>query len=110
MKYKAIVLVALIAFAVSLAVVVGQRLSAEAMAVIVGVVAGVAASIPTSLIVVWIALRARPGETRIVEERRRGAGEPRVVVVAPPVSQPAPGVGSVSYYTPADPGLSLAAP
>lgn len=44
-------------FAVTLAIVVGQRLSAEAMSVIVGVVAGVAASIPTSLIVVWFATR-----------------------------------------------------
>ena len=44
-------------FVVTLAVIVGLRLSAEAMAVMVGVIAGVAASIPTSLIVVWRATR-----------------------------------------------------
>lgn len=68
-------------FAVSLAVVIGQRLSDEAMAVVVGVVAGVAASIPTSLIVVWFASRslvtARPAPTA-------PPPEPRVVVMTPP--------------------------
>lgn len=37
---------------VALAVVIGQRMSTDAMAIIVGVVFGVAASIPTSLLVI----------------------------------------------------------
>lgn len=57
MKVRFVWLCLGLAFAVTLAIVVGQRLSAEAMSVIVGVVAGVAASIPTSLIVVWFATR-----------------------------------------------------
>jgi hypothetical protein len=101
-KYRTIVLLALVAFAVSLAVVVGQRLSSEAMAVIIGVVAGVAASIPTSLIVVWFALRSRSGETRVVEERRPEPVEPKIVVVTPPMQnqgygQPAGGGWSQPY-------------
>ncbi len=46
-----------LAFTVTLAAVIGSRLSDEAMAVIVGVVAGVAASIPGSLMVTWLATR-----------------------------------------------------
>lgn len=58
MKARLIFLILGLAFVVTLAVIIGQRLSAEAMAVMVGVVAGVAASIPTSLLVVWFANRA----------------------------------------------------
>ncbi|MBI3761457.1 MAG: hypothetical protein HY260_06290 [Chloroflexi bacterium] len=100
MKYKTILLIALIVFAASLAVVVGQRLSAEATAVIVGVVAGVAAGIPTSLIVAWVATRGRAGETRVVEERRADSGEPRIVVVTPP----SPQSSSPPCYHPVSPG------
>jgi len=35
-----------VVFSVTLALIVGQRLSAESMAVVIGVIAGVAASIP----------------------------------------------------------------
>lgn len=71
-----------LAFAVTLAIVVGQRLSAEAMSVMVGVVAGVAASIPTSLIVVWFATRTlavtRPTSAAAPPPSE---SEPRVLVV-----------------------------
>ncbi|MCB9131070.1 MAG: hypothetical protein H6647_09025 [Anaerolineales bacterium] len=50
--------------AVALAVVIGQRMSTDAMAVAVGVVFGVAASIPTSLLVV-AATRGRRDEAII---------------------------------------------
>lgn len=93
MKYKLILLVGLTAFAVTLAVVVGQRLSAEAMAVIVGVVAGVAASIPTSLIIVWVATRPtaanRPAPAPV--EAAPAQPQPRIVVVQPqPAAPPLP--------------------
>lgn len=92
MKVRWVISLSLTAFAVALAVVVGERLTSEAMAVIVGVIAGVAASIPTSLIVVWVATRNMPERQAPVEARRDpGVGpapEPRVVVVTAP--QPAP--------------------
>jgi hypothetical protein len=105
LKYKAILLIVLLAFAISLAVVVGQRLSSEAMAVIIGVVAGVAASIPTSLIVVWVALRVRGDGGEVVVERP--APEPKIVVVAPPAAAHsyAPQAGP-SYLPQADPRLT----
>ncbi|MGQ0601337.1 MAG: hypothetical protein ACT4QE_06525 [Anaerolineales bacterium] len=100
-----------LAFVVTLAIVIGQRLSAEAMAVMIGVVAGVAASIPTSLIVVWFATRtlniasSRPPEPL-------PPAEPRIVVMAPQ-TQPMPFPGAAGYgqangYPPA--ALPLAGP
>lgn len=51
---------AAMAFAITLAIIVAQRLSTEAMAVLLGVLAGAAASIPTSLLTVWVSLKAQP--------------------------------------------------
>ena len=67
----------LIAFIVVLAVVVANRLSVDAMAVVIGVICGVGASIPTSLLIVLVAGRRgrrEEGETR---------GYPPVVIVNP---------------------------
>ena len=47
-----------VVFAVALAVVVGTRISPDAMAVIIGIICGILASIPTSVILVWV-LRQR---------------------------------------------------
>lgn len=93
MKTRYIWLIVLVAFAVTLAVVVGQRLSSEAMAVIVGVVAGVAASIPTSLIVVWVATRS--AASHAPASRRtpaQDAGAPRTFKVPRQRSREAPPV------------------
>jgi len=81
-------------FAAVLAVVVGKRMSAEAMAVVIGVVCGVAASIPTSLLVVW-ALGQRQERQR---ESQGMAGYPPVVIVQGGL--PAP-YGMGSYNPPA---------
>jgi hypothetical protein len=86
-------------FAVTLAAVVGQRLSAEAMAVVIGVIAGVAASIPTSLIVVWFASRSNAIHTVVEMPMPRAAEpEPRIVVVTPP---PQPMPAGYGYAAPA---------
>lgn len=45
-------------FCVTLAVVIGNRMSTEAMAVVIGVVCGVAASIPMSLLILIVTSRA----------------------------------------------------
>jgi|SRR5579859_5673105 len=95
-------------FSVSLALIVGQRLSSESMAVVIGVIAGVAASIPTSLIVVWFMGRntvARP----IVEAapaRSAEPAEPRIVVMPAPSPQapmpqpPQPAFAGMAGYGP----------
>jgi hypothetical protein len=93
-----------VVFSVTLALIVGQRLSAVAMAVVIGVIAGVAASIPTSLLVVWfmghntashpiidgMSAPARPAEP----------AEPRIVVMPAPHPQPQPAYAGLSGYGP----------
>ena len=57
----------LLGFGVALAVIIGQRMSTDAMAVVIGVAVGVAASVPTSLLLVALLRRAsarRPAARR----------------------------------------------
>lgn len=78
-----------LAFAVTLAIVVGARLSDQAMFIIVGVVAGVAASVPTSLAVVWLATRHLTlPVSRVNESPRAPEPEPRIIVVQAPPAVP----------------------
>ena len=44
----------MLGFGVALAVIIGQRMSTDAMAVVIGVAVGVAASVPTSLLLVTL--------------------------------------------------------
>ena len=85
-----------LAFVGTLAVVVGWRLTSEAMAVLVGVAAGVLASIPTSLIIVWVTTRQLRAEREAQDARlvaRPAAASlappsaPPVIVVSPPAAQ-----------------------
>ena len=94
-----------VVFSVTLALIVGQRLSAEAMAVVIGVIAGVAASIPTSLIVVWFMGRntlARPIiDASPAPARQSEPVEPRIVVMPAPQPQPQPaGYPALAGYGP----------
>jgi hypothetical protein len=70
-----------IAFAVTLALVIGNRLSDEALAVLAGTVCGVGAAIPTSLLIVTITQRA-PKQAPADQPN----AYPPVVVIAPPGS------------------------
>lgn len=100
MPFRVIALLGVLAFAVTLAIIIGQRLSTEAMAVLMGVVAGVVASIPTSLIVVWLALQSMMPQYLARAEPRVAPAQPeptRVVVVQQP--QPAP-VQTPAYAAP----------
>ncbi len=81
-------------FTVTLAIVVGNRLSDEALAVLAGAVCGVGAAIPTSLLIVLVS-RRRDGPDE--GGRRRTSATaltaahpayPPVVVVAPPTGTP----------------------
>jgi len=69
----------MVAFAVTLAVVIGQRLSDQAVAVLTGAVCGVGASIPTSLLIVWVT-RQREKQQPV----QPASPYPPVVVVQPP--------------------------
>jgi len=91
---------------VALAVVVGNRMSADAMAVVVGVgvACGVLASIPTSLLLIWALAR----NARADAYGDRSARYPPIVVVNPGQSYGRPGYGSSPVYSAGD-HLSLPA-
>ena len=79
-------ILALIAFMVTLAVVVGHRLSSEAMAVVVGIVLGVLASIPTSLALLVIIRRqtaSQPRRQRQPKQQNSQLPYPPVIVINP---------------------------
>lgn len=69
-------------FAVALALVVGNRLTDEALAVLAGAVCGVGAAIPTSLIIVAISRRERKEIHEEPPMYQQGAYPP-VVIVTP---------------------------
>ncbi len=73
-----------LAFTVTLAAVIGWRLTNEAMAVLVGVVAGALASVPASLIVVWVTMRHMRGVPREEPSRSPAPQSPPVIVVTAP--------------------------
>lgn len=75
------------AFAVTLALVIGNRLSDEALAVLAGAVCGVGAAIPTSLIVVAVSRRHTEARTQPAGPGLYQGHYPPVVVVAPPGPQ-----------------------
>jgi len=79
------VAVVAVVFAVTLAIVVGTRLSDEALAVLAGAVCGVGAAIPTSLLIVATSRRREAGP-RAPTSTPPGVYPP-VVVVAPPGGQ-----------------------
>ncbi len=79
--------IAALAFAVTLAIVVGNRLSDEAISVLVGAVCGVGAAIPTSLIIVAVTRRQDKQEHRNYQSPNPAASYPPVIVVAPPGGQ-----------------------
>ena len=84
-------------FAVTLAWVIGNRLSSEALAVLAGTVCGVGAAIPTSLIVVMVSrrrdARAQPSAQPVMQQ---GAYPPVVVVTPSGGQQWSPNAGGFS--------------
>lgn len=59
---KKILVPAMLGFGVVLALIIGERMSTDAMAVVIGVAVGVAASVPTSLLLVALLRRQRTDE------------------------------------------------
>ncbi len=105
LKFKFIFLIALTAFAISMGITIGQRLSSEAMAMMMGFIVGVAASMPTCYIMVWAMTRnivvppstppPPPPETRVVVVSAPPNSAP---ANAPPTPQPSPVFNSASPF------------
>lgn len=91
-----------LAFAITLAIMIGKRMSAEAMAVVVGIACGVLASVPASLLLLLVLGRESRGR-----EDRRGAGAqtyPPVVIVQGGTPQALP-PGMPGYWPSAAPPM-----
>lgn len=97
MNGKVLVAVVSIVFAVTLAVVVGNRMSAEAMAVVVGVACGVIAAIPMSVLMLVVTQRMRARE-EYGEDHSRQREYPPVIVIQG--GTPAPREMFPSAYVP----------
>lgn len=69
----------MLGFGITMAVIIGKRMSTDAMAVVVGVIVGVAASIPTSLLLVALLRR---------ERRPSGSDMPAMPAFPPPAQPP----------------------
>ncbi len=94
-----------IVFVITLAVVMGTRMSPDALAVVIGIICGVLASIPTSAMLVWVMRqRDKQVEMQMGQLRPFGAGQyPPVVVVNGQGAQGA-------YATPFAPSLPMGVP
>ena len=90
---KTIVLIGMVVFVAVLALALGSRLPTDAITVVIGVACGVLASIPTSVLIIAVALRREaPAAAAPVQQQY----PPVVVVNAPPghnQAQQWPGAG-----------------
>jgi len=87
-RLKALMIVAVLIFTMTMSVIVGTRLSDEALAVLAGAAVGVAAAIPTSLLIVTV-IRRRDEERSRPLTMPQQAARPQVIVVAPQGSRQA---------------------
>ena len=83
---RRVIALAIIAFTVTLGIVVGSRLSSEAMAVVVGTVVGVLAGIPASVLLLIVVRRLR--EEPAQQPQPRQPAYPPVIVINPNAGQP----------------------
>jgi hypothetical protein len=88
-KLKTFLGLVALTFTVTLAVIIGNRLSDEALAVLAGAVCGVGAAIPTSLLIVAITRRREQPQDQPLPYHQQGVYPP-VIVVAPPNMQQQP--------------------
>jgi hypothetical protein len=80
---KRLLIVLLGAFVVILAIVVGDRLSADAMAVVVGVVCGIGAAIPAMIVMLWLLGRQQQEEPPAAPAAP-APPMPTIMIVSPP--------------------------
>ncbi len=83
---RRVIALALVGFTVSLAVVIGNRLSSEALAVVTGIVCGVLASVPTSVLLLIMARRLSNEHSQPPQPPQ--ATYPPVIVINPNAGQP----------------------
>ena len=80
---KAAIVAGLVGFWAALAVVIGNRLTADDMAVVLGVAVGVAASVPVSILLVALVQRAQRSTDREAGALEDAPQRARVIVAEP---------------------------
>jgi hypothetical protein len=88
---KKVIVPAMLGFGVVMALIIGQRMSTDAMAVVLGVAVGVAASVPTSVLLLALLRRAqreaswRPESSQPVPQQPMlpAAMQPNIIVLNP---------------------------
>jgi hypothetical protein len=115
---KQLVILLTVAFMATLGVVIGTRLSSDAIAVLVGVIAGVAASIPCALLLMAVTRRRENRDADLYDEPERyparsyddrGPNVPPVIVVTqgqPTAQQLPPWAASQGNWNAWDNGAS----
>lgn len=73
----------MLGFGVALAVIIGQKMSTDAMSVVIGVAVGVAASVPTSLLLVALLRREHRSYRDVPPEPPLQLPQPNFIVVDP---------------------------
>ena len=82
-SYRQLIALLVVAFVITLGVVIGLRMSSDAIAVLTGVIAGVAASIPTALLLMAVTRRREEEEEPKWYREPSRRSSPPVIVVAP---------------------------
>ena len=80
---KKMIVPLMLGFGITMAVLIGQRMSTDAMAVVVGVAVGVTASVPTSLFLVALLRKERSTAAWPPELPPGYQQQPNVIVVNP---------------------------
>ena len=108
-KLQVLTGLAVIVCAVTLAIIVGSRLSDEALGVLAGAVCGVGSAIPTSLIIVAVSRRRSEPYKREMQpsvSQQRRVAYPPVIVVSPQSGQQWPNNWNSGPYGTLPPSLT----
>jgi hypothetical protein len=98
---KRAILIMGVVFMITLAIVFGLRVSADALAVVIGVILGIVASVPATALVVYMLMRPRPNNYQQSYSPQAPQQPPVVIINAsdpnrqlgagPPPAWPSPG-------------------
>ena len=87
MSLKLIITCVLLAFAVALAIVIGNRISSDALTLLLGLACGIGISLPMAAVLLYSSYRAR--QARDIHPNS-GQNYPPIVVISPEVSSSRP--------------------
>jgi hypothetical protein len=100
---KHIALLLALTFTIALAVVIGKKMSTEAMAVVIGIACGVGASVPTTALLTLVLTR-RDRQKDDDRQVARAGGYPPVVVIQGGAPQSLPSAPQAGYWPAPAPG------